>query len=218
VSWLRRLRYRKQARGTPLEPFYAAPLPARGTPWQQLELLALDFETSGLDHRHDRILSMGWVRIRQARIELGSARQVLIQAEGSVGQSATVHGLTDSDLRQGLSLQAAVRLLLRELHGRVLVAHGAAIELGFLSSACRACFGLPPSLRSIDTLALEQRLRRHQNDRQGELRLHACRERHNLPSYRPHSAAVDALACAELLLAQAGRIGDETRLRLRDLL
>ena len=217
MSWLRHLLFAGRARGTPLEHHYALPLPPLATPWAQAELLAVDFETSGLNTSKDRILSIGWVRISSARIQMQSARHLLVQSAESVGQSATVHGLTDTDILDGLPLADAVQALLTELEGRVLVSHGAPIELNFLASACRRCFGVPPTLRYIDTLALERRIRRHEVDPKGYLRLHACRERYGLPTYRAHNAAIDALACAELLLAQVGRIGDEARLRLRDL-
>lgn len=218
MSLLRQLLYAGRAAGTPMARHYALPLPSLSTPWHEAELLAVDFETSGLDTRRDRILSMGWVRICGARIHMDSAQHLLVASAESVGQSATVHGLTDTDIADGLPLSEAVQQLLGALEGRVLVAHGAPIELNFLASACRRCFGVPPTLRYIDTLALERRIRRHEVDPSGYLRLHACRERYGLPSYRAHNAAIDAQACAELLLAQAGRIGDEARLRLRDLM
>lgn len=209
--------YARRAGQGPLARHYACPLPSPSTPWQQAELLALDFETSGLDSQRDRILSMGWVRISGRRILMESARHLLVRAEGEVGQSATVHGLTDTDLDAGVPVSEALEILLQELEGRVLVAHGAPIELNFLAAACRRCFGLPPTLRYIDTLALERRIRRNEVDPKGYLRLHACRERYGLPTYRAHNASIDALACAELLLAQAGRIGPEERLRIGDL-
>lgn len=217
MSLLRRLLYARRAQGTPLARHYALALPSLATPWFEAQLVAVDFETSGLDTARDRILSIGWVRIEGARIRMDSARHLLVGSTESVGQSATVHGLTDSDIADGLPLPEALRALLTELEGRVLVSHGAPIELNFLASACRRCFGLPPTLRYIDTLALERRIRRHEVDPSGYLRLHACRERYGLPAYRAHNAAIDALACAELLLAQVGRIGDEARLKLRDL-
>ena len=215
---LRRLLYSRRVSGGALARHYASRLPSTSTPWLRAELLALDFETTGLDTQRDRILSMGWVRISGGRILMASARHLLVRAEAEVGQSATVHGLTDTDLDEGAPIREALEELLDTLQDRVLVAHGAPIELNFLAAACRRCYGAPATLRYIDTLALERRIRRHEVDPSGHLRLHACRERYGLPVYRAHNAAIDALACAELLLAQAGRVGAEGSLRLRDLL
>ena len=71
--------------------------------------------------------------------------------------------------------------------------------------------------RVVDTLAIELQLRSHEHDPEGALRLHACRERYQLPRYRGHNAAVDALACGELLLAQATRINRMDQLTIGDL-
>ena len=52
----------------------------------------------------------------------------------------------------------------------------------------------------------------------GALRLWAARERRGLPVYRAHEALTDALACAELYLAQAAELAarsPETTLTLR---
>jgi DNA polymerase III subunit epsilon len=217
VSLLRRLLYARKARSTPLARHYASTLPARSTPWAQARMLAVDFETSGLDPGRDRILSLGWVAIDGGRIHMASATHRLVRA-AEVGHSATVHGLTDTDLEAGGELAPVLLELMEKLEGRALVAHAAGVELGFLSAACRRCFGVPPTLRVIDTLALERRLRRALPEEPGALRLHACRERHGLPEYRAHDAAIDALACAELLLAQASQIRPLHKLRLADLL
>ncbi|MGL5147516.1 MAG: hypothetical protein ACRC7Q_08495, partial [Plesiomonas shigelloides] len=45
-------------------------------------------------------------------------------------------------------------------------------------------------------------LKAHAVVQQGSLRLGACRQRYGLPVYSAHTAMVDALGCAELLLAQ----------------
>jgi len=50
-----------------------------------------------------------------------------------------------------------------------------------------------------------------------QLRLWGARERFGLPRYRAHDAAVDALACAELYLAQAAELAGRGATSLRDL-
>jgi DNA polymerase III subunit epsilon len=72
----------------------------------------------------------------------------------------------------------------------------------------------------VDTLRIEQRrlaLRQHA-PQSGELRLEACRRRYGLPDYPAHDALVDAVAAAELLLAQASHAGGERGLTLGQLL
>jgi DNA polymerase-3 subunit epsilon len=69
----------------------------------------------------------------------------------------------------------------------------------------RAVFKAPVLLPAVDTLLQEERLlrRREQPIKPGDLRLHACRDRYQLPQFQGHNALLDALATAELLLALA---------------
>ena len=217
IGWLR-WRHRKQAAATPLAPLYSQSLPAMSQRFLDSECLAVDFETTGLDPARDRILSIGWVLLQGDRICLRESGHLLVNSgTESVGQSATVHGLVDADVAAGVSVAEALARLLPLLVGRVLIAHCAVIEVEFLSRACRALYGVPPLLRVVDTLAIEAQLRSHEHDPAGALRLHACRERYQLPRYRGHNAAIDALACGELLLAQATRINRMDRLTIGDL-
>jgi len=218
MIWWQRWRYGKHAAATPLAPLYAQPLPAMSQRFADSECLALDFETTGLDPARDRILSIGWVLLQGDRICLRESGHLLVNSgSDSVGHSATVHGLVDADVAAGVSIAEALATLLPLLVGRVLVAHCAVIEVEFLSRACRALYGITPLLRVVDTLAIEAQLRSHEHDPEGALRLHACRERYHLPRYRGHNAAVDALACAELLLAQATRINRMDKLTIGEL-
>ena len=207
-----------------LRQYLARPFPPLGTDHTSLRLLAVDLETTGLDPDHDRIVSLGFVPVDGTSIVLGGAGHVVVRGEGSVGQSATVHGLTDDAVAAGVELADALDLLLEALSGRVLLAHHAAIEQGFLDVACRRVHGQPLPTLAVDTMALEHRLVTagwqtgwDREPPQGGLRLPAARERHGLPRYRSHDALTDALACAELYLAQVAELGRGRPITLRQL-
>ena len=161
------------------------------------------------------MLSVAWVPVDGGRIVLGGARQVVVRDVGGpgasegVGQSATVHGITDDVLATGEPLADAVEALLAALAGRVLLAHFASIETGFIAAACERLWGAAPASVVVDTLELERRALggrwRHEPE-PGTLRLWAARERRGLPVYRAHEALTDALACAELYLAQCAEL------------
>jgi DNA polymerase-3 subunit epsilon len=108
--------------------------------------------------------------------------------------------------------------LVEDLHGRVLLAHHSPVEVGFLGAATVAAWGARPPLVAVDTLALEHRLRVDVHGAvRGSLRLDAARRTHGLPRYAAHHALTDAVAAAELLLAQVAeleeRLGREVILR-----
>ena len=200
----------------PLRDYLSRPFPDPSQPHSTLRLLAVDLETTGLEPARDHILSIGFVPVDGLRIVLSGARQLVVRSDAEVGQSAVIHGLTDDAVAAGVPLADALAALLAALAGRVLLAHHATIEREFLSAACERVLGGPLPCLSVDTMALEQRLlARGWGDEPppGSLRLSAARERHGLPRYRSHEALTDALACAELNLAQAGDLGRVLTLR-----
>jgi DNA polymerase-3 subunit epsilon len=198
-------------------------LPSPGARVADLEMIALDFETTGLDVQRDHIVAAGWVLIRGDRILMSSAREVHVrsgQADG-VGQSAVIHGILDSDLADAASIESMLEQLLPELAGRAIVAHAASIERGFLAALLRRMGGVPMPNPFIDTLSLERRLIEGEGGRvrelHGDLTLDACRARRGLPGHQRHSAGTDAIATAELLLAQVAQLGGASQVKLREL-
>ena len=102
----------------------------------------------------------------------------------------------------------------------LLIAHHAALEMGFLDRACRTCFGFPFEMPVVDTLDLERRtlVRREESIPAGTLRLDAVRGRYNLPRSRAHNALYDAIAAGELFSRPRrppGRSQGETGARRR---
>jgi DNA polymerase-3 subunit epsilon len=188
-----------------------------------VEFLALDVETTGLDPRTDHLLSVGWVPVVGREIVLAGACELTIRPpdDVDVGASATFHRLTDDQVSDAAPLSEVLPRLLDALHGRVLLAHHAPLELGFLAEATLAAYGARPAVTAVDTLALQHRLlpahHAHHPDTDGSLRLDAVRRTYGLPRYTAHHALTDALAAGELLLAQVAelerRLGREAVLR-----
>ncbi len=193
----------------PLRDYLGVAFPALDTALDDLPLLAIDLETTGLNPARDRVLSVGFVPVDGRRIDLGGARHVVVRDDRGVGQSATIHGLTDDVVAAGEPLDAVVAEVLEALRGRALLAHFARIETGFLDAVCRRRWGVGLPCVVVDTLELERR--EHANPwgppaDVGGLRLFGARERRGLPQYKAHHALVDALACGELYLAQAAEL------------
>lgn len=168
-----------------------------------VEFLAVDLEMSGLHSDRDQILSIGYVPITNQQVIVGqAAHQLIYQDDVDLQASAPIHNIRNMDLEHGAELTAALTDLLSALRGKVLLLHHAPLDLAFLNRACRELFGVELLAPTIDTLRLERRLRRHETVPNKGFRLHACRERYGLPEYTAHNAVTDAIATAELWLAQ----------------
>ncbi len=214
----RRQRMLRQVPPGPLRAYFAVPFPERSADWRRVDFVALDFETTGTDPNRHEILSVGMVELRDGCIRLDSARHYLVAPDGSVPErSAVIHQLTDDELAEGRPLKEVLPEVLGRLAGRVLLCHHAAVETGFLDAACRRLYGAAFITLVTDTEWLIGRwlLQRNQSLAPGALRLHALRERFNLPRYKAHDALIDALATAELFCAFAAHrdLGNDPSLR-----
>ncbi len=196
--------------------------PARNCDYRDVSYVALDFETTGLNAKHDQILSMGWVIIHGNRIALASAEHHVIQIDRAIPpSSAVIHHITDDQAARGQSLSSALEALLPVLAGRVLIAHYAEIEREFLRLACRRLYHARlPLPFIIDTqLLAQQRLERHHIVYMAaDLRLYALAARYHLPRLMAHHALNDALLTAELFLALTAQYDSHQRLALKQLL
>ncbi|MCG9696344.1 exonuclease domain-containing protein [Shewanella sp. Isolate11] len=202
-----------------LKSYYQALMPMLDKSAFDASFMVLDLEMTGLNPSDDQILSMGLVPIEKGQVILKQAEHKLLKIEGSVGQSATIHGILDAHLHQALPLHEVMDWFLSVTQGKVLVAHHAPLDLAFLQAALSQEGFNKPKLMAVDTLALERKrlLRQHETIKEGSLRLGASRERYGLPVYAAHNALIDALACGELLLAQMATMGGAKQLKVSDL-
>ena len=192
-----------------LRRYLAAEAVPRATPITQAPLLAIDFETTGLVPGTDHVISVGMVDVDGLTIPMGSALNFLVNPGVGVGQSAIIHQLTDDELlADGATVEESLDRIFERLTGRVLLAHHAAIEVGFLSAAVKRIYGISIEIPAVDTMGLGHRAMGFDEDHpRDSLRLWKLRVRAGLPSYKGHDAVVDALACAELYLALAQELG-----------
>lgn len=185
-------------------------------PWIEHEYLVLDMETTGLDGSQDRAISLGWVLIKNGAIKLTSARHILLDNGPIDEKTVAIHMITDQDIAElGRNPSVAMRYLRQLLLDKVLVVHHAPMEQAFLEKLWQEHKLNPLTQVMLDTLAIE---RDNQARSQAMLsndayRLGECRKRYGLPDYQGHDALGDAMATAELLLAQLHHAGHDTNLK-----
>lgn len=186
--------------------YLSASMPARKTPWRELEFTVIDLETTGLNRLRDEIVSFATVSVSNGRVSLADARYELVRPRRMPGEETSrIHGLREADLIEAPPLEDLLDVLLEAMAGRILVAHVAAIEVGFLSEALAAS-GLRMRNRFVDTaeLALElSRLRRERPPEKEPIGLSELARSLSLPVHRRHTADGDALTTAQAFIALA---------------
>lgn len=205
----------EQARDPRLKTYYSAGMPLGSTPIEDVPLMALDVETTGLNPMKDGIVSIGLVPMSLNRIQASRAKHWIVQPHVPLAdESVTLHHITHTQVENAPKLLDVLDPFLHTIAGHVLVVHCRAIERQFLNNALTRMIHEPLEMPMIDTMELEARLHRKEpgakwwrrllgrKQARASIRLAASRERYNLPFYKPHHAVTDALATAELFQAQ----------------
>ena len=182
---------------------------SRRAPWRSVELVALDFEATGLDLERDTIISFGAVPILQGRIQIGACLYELVDP-GEVEpsrESIAVHGLRPLDLVGAPSLQSAKDALRSVIEGRFLVAWWAPVEAAFLAKLFGGGTGTWLR-RAVDVRDL---LIAHDGSGASHLTLTEAAYRYGVPVADPHQALDDALVTAQLFQVLAAKLATQAR-------
>ena len=224
-SWLpleqqRKLALRKCDNNV-LATYLRTPLADLDLPIKKIELASLDFETTGLNAKKDQLLSIGLVNIQAGKIDLSSSWHQVINIKGQLNnKNVVIHQITDDEKSRGMMLKQAFDQLLPRLAGKVVLVHFAQIEREFLQQACIQLYGTKAPFILIDTLEIACRYfkKRSQLNDPSQFRLNNLRRHFSLPAYPEHHALNDAIATAELFLAELNHWYQGTKTRLRPLI
>ena len=176
--------------------------------WREASLAVVDLETTGLDPDVHEVLSVAVVPVDHGRIHLDSVLYRTVRPEVPPERpSIVIHGIRPVDAAEGASPEDVAAEVLAHLEGRVLVAHVARIELGFLRRWI-------PSYRAetvidTDVLARLHIARGGGPIMQAHIGLGAAAGTFGLPEHRRHHALGDALTTAQLFLAEASTLSPD---------
>lgn len=209
----------KNTNSTVMKKYLEKPFPNKKDFIVNVDIVSLDFETTGLDIEKDRVVSFGLVNIKQLGVDLKSSAHQLINTNIELPEtSVVIHQITDEQQINGMSIADAFPKLLKQLSGKVLLAHNAKVEVGFLNKMCQKLYATDFVIPVIDTQHLAKRSFDRQNKayKSNELRLFNLRKLYNMPAYKAHNALMDAIATAELFLAMVNKISAHKNARLAD--
>ncbi len=162
--------------------------------------VVVDLETTGLDPTTCRIIQMAALVV-EPNGNVSRTFSTVVRPEHPADYehgAEHIHGISASDVSNGMALSDALRHLLWLLPLGIFAGHNASFDLGFLHAEA-ARIGLTfPVVQHIDTLAVSRRsdpdkLRSH---RLSELCIH-----HDIALDGAHTALGDATATARLLSA-----------------
>ena len=213
VNWPDRFQQlAKTAKDPGLKRYYEAGIASADTAIDDVPMVAVDFETTGMNPDKHGIISIAVVPMTLSRIDMSKAQQWVVKPRRLLTEeSVTIHGITHSEIEQAPDLADVIEPLLEAVSGKVWVVHYNGIERPFLQGAFEERLNETIHFPLIDTMEIEARFHRQKRSLWDKLtgkkpvsiRLADSRERYNLPFYAPHDAMTDALACGELLQARS---------------
>ena len=153
------------------------------------EYVAFDLETTGLSSQKDEIIEIGAVRMQGGK-ELDRFQTFVNPRRRLEQKIVELTGITDAMLADAPSIEKVLPEFLEFVGDRVLVAHNADFDTGFIREACRKQ-GLPYGFTSVDTLILSQNLLPHLN----KFKLDVVSNALSLPDFNHHRAGDDAVTC-----------------------
>jgi DNA polymerase-3 subunit epsilon len=162
------------------------------------EYVSLDCETTGLDTKKDRILSIGAVRIRNNCVETSKALHLFVQPGKEISaESIKIHHLRHCDMAGAMPIGEAVERLLYFIGSRPLVGYHLSFDRAMINNAVKPHIGTTLPNEMIE---VAQRFYRHKmrTAPQGyiDLRFDTILKELDLPVLGKHSALNDAVMTA----------------------
>lgn len=161
--------------------------------------VVFDTETTGLQIKKDRILSIGTIAIVGETIKVSDQLEIYLEQELFNSETVKIHGLLKSGSIKKINETEAIKYFLDHIQNAVLVAHHAAFDISMINAALHR-INLPKlKNKVIDTGYLFKCSKLNMNNN-SHVSLDELSNRFNIPLHDRHTASGDAYITALLFL------------------
>ena len=172
--------------------------------------MVLDTETTGLDPKTDRILSIGAVGVKNYGLTAGDAFEVTLKQQFTGNDTVAVHEITPGAAANAKAPKEVLEAFLQFIQGDIIIGHYVDFDYQMLSAACQRNLGFGLLNKKYDTMQLLKRTDNHfaytNLHKPGDLNLDSVCKRFNIPISDRHTAMGDALATALLFARQLKKL------------
>ncbi|TBV83399.1 MAG: 3'-5' exonuclease [Desulfobulbaceae bacterium] len=196
-------------------------------PLADYEFIVFDTELTGLE-RHDEIVSIGAVRIRNLQIMVGDTFYVKVKPQKKLPKKTTlIHRITPQEIENAPPLSTVLPKFIAYCGKSLLVGHYIGLDIAYLNQAYRHHYGAPVSNFCLDTMRMAQtytemqwqlHLDHLQTEASASYSLAALNTRYKLPEFTHHNAYEDALQTAYLFIFLVKKMKPKGVISLRDFL
>jgi DNA polymerase-3 subunit epsilon len=182
--------------------------PSRKSQLKDLDWIVLDTETSGLNPKKDRLLSIGALRVRNRKIFVSDAIDLRLGYQtNEPGEAIEVHGLLPGENPDQLDERHALERLLPFLGSCPLVGHHIRFDLSVLDAALLRAGGGRLKNPYVDTASMARRVDSGSVEAiPSALSLDALCHSYGIPPFDRHTAAGDAFLTARVWIRQLSQL------------
>ncbi len=195
------LRHRPHLSGAQQQRIRALPVPvnAHDCLLERARFVVLDQETTGLNLRHDQVISIGAVVIEQQAIDFGQLFEATLRPKKlDISESILIHGITPGELAAGQPPAEALLEFMEFVGDSPLLAYHAPFDQQMLARALREHLGLRLNLPFLDVAEMAPML--CPDARLLKTGLDNWVQYFRLQVSQRHHASADALVTAEIAL------------------
>jgi len=180
-----------------------------------LRFVVFDTETTGLNIKTDRLLSIGCVGISDLKIRVTDQLETYVKQDMFEADTVKIHGLLKGGKQEKIEEKAAVIQFLDYVKNSVLVAHHAAFDVTMINKALSRL--QLPKLKNkvLDTGHIFRKTKLDTS--KVHFGLDELANRFNIPLHDRHTASGDAYITALLFLKLVSKLNTSGNLHLNDL-
>lgn len=189
---------------------------------EEVRFVVLDSETTGLDPRKDRLVTIGAVAVQGGEIVIEDSFEALLKVEYNTS-AVTIHGVTRDETLRGMEEPEALERFLDYLRDGVIVGHHIGHDVETFNHGYERHFGFHLKNRSLDTMDLTLHLEKDGafagREQIRNFTLDALCTLFGVIPYGRHTAPGDAFITAQIflrLLRLASRAGRTTLGRIAE--
>jgi DNA polymerase III subunit epsilon len=181
----------------------AATAPGQRRPFDEIDFIVVDVETTGWRPGEARITEIGAVRVSAGQL-LGQFSSLINPGAAIPERITALTGIDDAMVAAAPPLAEVLPTFLAFARGGVLTAHNAPFDVGFLMAACEACDVPWPGFPVVDTVELARRVLGE--DEVPDCKLSTLAAFFQARTVPRHRALADALATSDVLTALLPRL------------
>lgn len=168
--------------------------------------VVVDTELTGLDLKRDSIISIGGVKMKGGRIDLGSVFYRMINPASEMDhRGIVVHGITPSDVAEKPASGDVLSEFAEFCGDDIIVGHFISLDMDFINKEMKSGHGRELKNRTVDTCRLYEWIRygegsfsSHYTVNADDLNLFAIAREYGIPVSGAHNALSDAFITAQL--------------------